>query len=263
VKHNLLRLSEAALDLELGVGSVVNAETFDELEGLVKLALLTDCRFLQAKHDFDLLTQPSYLAWWDGTVVPRLLVLESSYVTDDFAVQFTTIDYGRKPIATRCHIHHLATAVNARGEVCYCKRLRDRPEWSAGNLQAESLRQVVAGPLNLRLSAEVTPQNCGIVCPYMDLNELIAAISGMLPCRRPNCSRGTRTSSDPRCRSSPARERVDTGVQQRLVSGRGRAERSGADLCRLGTDRDRRRLDRRGGVIDQVLRRTRERLGAD
>lgn len=182
VKHNLLRLSEAAPDLELGVGSVVNAETFDELEGLVKLALLTGCRFLQAKHDFDLLARPSYLAWWDGTVVPRLLVLESRYATDDFAIQFTTIDYGRKPIATRCHIHHLATAVNARGEVCYCKRLRDRPEWSAGNLQTESIRRVVAGPLNLRLSAEVTPQNCGIVCPYMDLNELIDdAVSNPLP----------------------------------------------------------------------------------
>jgi radical SAM protein with 4Fe4S-binding SPASM domain len=99
--------------------------------------------------------------------------MEMKYHTTHFGIQYTTTDYTRNPKALTCHIHHLATAINAEGQVAYCKRLRDKPEWSAGNLSKDSLVSILGGKRNKNLSRDITPQNCGINCPYIELNEYI------------------------------------------------------------------------------------------
>lgn len=176
VRQGLRRLTAAATAADVGIGAVVNRETVGELEGLVRTARQTGCQFFQAKPDCELVAGAAYRDWWAEEVVPRLRALEGRYGTERFFVQYSTPDYGRPTAARRCHIHHLATAVNARGEYAYCKRLRDRSDWAAGNLGEAPLLDIVAGRRNLRLSEEVTPHNCGIACPYQGLNELLESV---------------------------------------------------------------------------------------
>jgi MoaA/NifB/PqqE/SkfB family radical SAM enzyme len=157
----------------VGLGSVLNPDNISELVGLVDFAYRTSCKFFQAKHDFELLAQPWYTAWWSEQVTLVLSGMEKAGSYGTMTLQYTDADYARKPTATKCHIHHLTTAINASSEYVYCKRLRDKPEWSAGNLRDAPLRDILSGPKNSELSADVTPQNCGINCPYIELNELI------------------------------------------------------------------------------------------
>jgi molybdenum cofactor biosynthesis enzyme MoaA len=173
VTDNLVGLTAQGTATEVGLGSVVNPENVSELEGLAWTARATGCRFFQAKHDFELLADPGYNAWWSDVVVPRLRALEHAHAPYGLSIQFSDTDYSRAPKASRCHIHHLTTAINAESDWAYCKRLRDRPEWAAGNLKVHSIREVVAGERNRALSEQVTPHSCGIACPYLELNELL------------------------------------------------------------------------------------------
>lgn len=173
VRQNMMRISAAGGRVELGLGSVINPETAPDIEGLARFAFETGCGFFQAKHDFELLESSEYARWWREDVVPLLRRIETEYRPRGLAVQFTLADYTRRPTAERCHIHHLTTAVNARGDYAFCKRLRDRPDWAAGNVGDASLREVLASKRNQELSRDVTPQNCGINCPYLGLNEFI------------------------------------------------------------------------------------------
>jgi hypothetical protein len=157
----------------VGLGSVLNPDNISELVRLVDFAYRTSCKFFQAKHDFELLSEPWYAAWWSEQVVMVLATLEKRATYGTMTLQYTDVDYLRQPTATRCHVHHLTTAINANSEYVYCKRLRDKTEWSAGNLKHTSLQDILSGAKNSELAAAVTPQSCGINCPYIELNELI------------------------------------------------------------------------------------------
>jgi MoaA/NifB/PqqE/SkfB family radical SAM enzyme len=172
LERNVRQLSEQST-CAVGLGSVLNPDNVCELTELVEFAYRTSCKFFQAKHDFELLSQPSYATWWSEQVVRILSAMEKAGTYGGMKLQYTDVDYSRQPTAMKCHIHHLTTAINAKSEYVYCKRLRDKPEWSAGNLRNTSLGDILSGATNTQLSADVTPQNCGINCPYIELNELI------------------------------------------------------------------------------------------
>jgi len=173
LRENLAYFNALASTTEVGIGAVVNPDTFSELAGLAELASETGCSYLQAKHDFDLLARAEYTEWWARKVVPQLRELADQFRSIGLAIHFTETDYTVAPRSRRCHIHHLTTAINAESNYSYCKRLRDKPEWAAGNLAKEPLQQILSGERNQKLSREVTPQNCGINCPYLGLNDLI------------------------------------------------------------------------------------------
>jgi MoaA/NifB/PqqE/SkfB family radical SAM enzyme len=177
VRGNLTGLHELAgargSAIEVGIGAVINPDNVADLPGLAAFAYETGCKYLQTKHDFELLPFKHYTEWWEREVVPQLVALKAHYAPLNFGIQFTTADYTRAPTALTCHIHHLTTAINAEGEVVYCKRLRDKTEWATGNVGEEPLADILHGERNRQLSQDVTPQNCGINCPYIELNEHI------------------------------------------------------------------------------------------
>jgi len=173
VRENLAEFNAGNGKVDVGIGSVINPDTFSELPGLAQMAFETGCRFFQAKHDFDLLSRPEYISWWAETAVPALELLSGQYRSLGLGIQFTVADYNALPRSRKCHIHHLATAINAESDYSYCKRLRNTPAWVAGNLAEDSLTEILRGERNQQLSREVTPQNCGINCPYLGLNDLI------------------------------------------------------------------------------------------
>ncbi|MCH9021304.1 MAG: class I tRNA ligase family protein [Planctomycetes bacterium] len=186
LKRNLTHLNQLAEErdaaIEIGIGSVVNYDNFSDVEKLADFAFETGCKYIQVKPDFELLLQRDYTDWWADDVASVLRGLESKYSDTPFSIHYTDTETTREPVARTCHIHHLSTSINATSELTYCKRLRDKSDWSPGNLAHDSLKTILKSDRNKKLSIEITPQNCGILCPYLELNEHIESlVSSDLP----------------------------------------------------------------------------------
>jgi hypothetical protein len=114
------------------------------------------------------------MTWWTTNVVPLLQNLEKKCTEKSFGIQYSTTQYHLMlPKAKKCHIHNLVTAVNASGNLVYCKRARYKDDWSAGNIRSKTMKDVLYSDRNRQLNHKITPQNCGIICPYIELNDFI------------------------------------------------------------------------------------------
>lgn len=179
VKKNLIEfnmlIKRKNYQTSVGVGSTLNYNNVNDVAKMVEFVYLSGCEYFQGKHDFELLSDTAYLMWWKNTVQPLMSGLEQKYAPKQFKIDYTHTDYTRKPISKHCYVHHLATAINACGDVVYCKRLRDKADWYLGNAKRQSLRTIFTGSRNRKLCQEVVPQNCGVICPYLELNDFIAS----------------------------------------------------------------------------------------
>jgi len=179
IENNIVKFNEltrhSGSKTIAGIGSTINYINFNDTSKLADFAYQAGCKYFQAKHDFTLLKDTVYLAWWKNTAMPIFKELESQYAPKQFSVDYTETDYLRKPLAQYCYVHHLAAAINADGDVAYCKRLRDRKASHLGNARRQSLKSIFTGDRNRKLCQEIIPQNCGVICPYLELNDFIAS----------------------------------------------------------------------------------------
>jgi MoaA/NifB/PqqE/SkfB family radical SAM enzyme len=160
----------------VGIGSTVNYENISDVAKLTVVAYQTGCHYFQIKHDFELLEDFAYLLWWDTTVIPLMKMIEHRYTSEHFKIDYSsTTDYTRQPLSRHCYVHHLATAIVATGDVVFCKRLRHKTDWYLGNAKKQPLKKIFADRINKELCQVIVPQNCGVTCPYLELNDFIAS----------------------------------------------------------------------------------------
>ena len=105
--------------------------------------------------------------------------LSSELANDRFGLQYPdSTEFGPLDRSPTCHVHRLHTAITADGRVSYCKRTRDRHEWSLGSVHEKSLREIFDGERHRALVGEVTPSTCGVVpCPLKEANVLLQTIA--------------------------------------------------------------------------------------
>jgi MoaA/NifB/PqqE/SkfB family radical SAM enzyme len=178
VKKNLSDFNTLVKDSKsktiVGIGATINYENISEVAKLTIFANQTGCKYFQIKHDFGLLEDFAYLLWWDNTVVPLMKMIERKYTSEQFTIDYSsTTDYSREPLSTHCYVHHLATAIIASGDVVFCKRLRHKTDWYLGNAKKQPLKKIFADKINKELCKVIVPQNCGVTCPYLELNDFI------------------------------------------------------------------------------------------
>jgi hypothetical protein len=85
-------------------------------EPLAHPAALDCIDYFQAKRDLEMISEEAYAQWWSVEVVPRLVELEQRYAGAEFAIHYTKVNYSIRLRSLRCHIHRLATAINAEAQ---------------------------------------------------------------------------------------------------------------------------------------------------
>jgi|GEM_PF-6749578 len=162
--------------INVGIGSTINEDNFSEIEHLIGFAHDCGCDYFQAKHDYNQIGISSYQCWWLNVVVPFLRKMEDRYTTNNFKIHFTISDYTKRHNVKGCHIHSLCTAITSSSEYVFCKLLRDRIDFSAGNLKNSSLKDILVYNASEERNNLVTPRNCGKLCSYRVLNEYLEGI---------------------------------------------------------------------------------------
>ena len=64
-------------------------------------------------------------------------------------------------------------AINAVGQVCFCKNTRDNPDFQLGSLHERSLEAIWNDDRVRDLEARIHPRNCATFCKNMDINRAV------------------------------------------------------------------------------------------
>jgi hypothetical protein len=81
-----------------------------------------------------------------------------------------------KDVAKHCYAHFFQGAINAKGELLFCKNCRDSNKYRLGNVNEECLHDIWSKNTTRRLEETLCPANCGLFCKNSKLNETLEEI---------------------------------------------------------------------------------------
>jgi MoaA/NifB/PqqE/SkfB family radical SAM enzyme len=75
-----------------------------------------------------------------------------------------------------CYAHFFQGAINAKGELLFCKNCRDSNKYRLGNINEQCLHDIWSKNSTRKLEEQLCPANCGLFCKNSKLNETIEEI---------------------------------------------------------------------------------------
>jgi len=158
----------------LGVAFLANRENANSLEDFVEILIKSNCDYLQVRRDNYI--KKNEKVWWNENIGKKcdelakytrtkgLDILSEGYVSSQ-----KFIDYPSK-----CHAHSFVMAINAEGNVTFCKNTKDNPKFYIGNLNKKTFSDIwLKSEINKKLEENINPRNCATFCKSMQINTAI------------------------------------------------------------------------------------------
>ena len=104
--------------------------------------------------------------WWISKIYKKkgLDILSEGYVSSQKYVDYPT----------KCHAHFFVMAINAEGNVTFCKNTKDNPKFYIGNLYKKTFSDIwLSSKINQKLEKDIKPKNCATFCKNMQINTAI------------------------------------------------------------------------------------------
>ena len=73
-------------------------------------------------------------------------------------------------VAQSCHAHFFMIAIQAEGDVGYCKNARGAEKFSIGNINQMTLKEIWDGQKTKEIESWCRPNNCGLYCKHIQMN---------------------------------------------------------------------------------------------
>lgn len=77
---------------------------------------------------------------------------------------------------TTCYAHFFMLVITAEGQVTFCKSARGEPDFYIGNILEKSLKEIWDDPITKKIESWVRPNNCGLFCRHMAINNTMEDI---------------------------------------------------------------------------------------
>jgi len=85
-----------------------------------------------------------------------------------------------------CYAHFFMLSILAEGHVSYCKNARGEEKFYIGNINKNSLKEIWEGEKTKEIEKWVRPNNCGLFCKHMAINNTMEEITNPDPDITPN-----------------------------------------------------------------------------
>lgn len=172
VKRLVMEKEQNNKDLVVGVRMLINRVNIDTAIELVKIFRDTNLDYIQfASSQFDKkdITKgkkfKKILKEIDTVKNPKTKIQTSGYVIEQ-----------NKDYPKHCYAHFFQGAINAKGELLFCKNCRDSNKYRLGNINEECLHDIWSKNSTRKLEDSLCPGNCGLFCKNSKLNETIEEI---------------------------------------------------------------------------------------
>ena len=178
VINNLSRIGKLKKKIKskttLGVAFLANRQNADSLEDFIEILINSNCDYLQVRRDNYIKEQEK--KWWADNIGKRceklakytkkkgMDILSEGYVSFQKYVKYPK----------KCFAHNFVMAINAEGNVTFCKNTKDNPKFYIGNLYKKTFSDIwLNSEINKQLEKNIKPKNCATYCKNMQINKAI------------------------------------------------------------------------------------------
>jgi GTP 3',8-cyclase len=102
-------------------------------------------------------------------------------LTTTYMVAQENLDYPKT-----CYAHFFMIAILAEGYVTFCKNARGEDNFYIGNINDKSLKEIWDDVKNKEIEKWVRPNNCGLFCKHMSINNTMEDLMNPVPNMSPN-----------------------------------------------------------------------------
>ena len=178
VINNLTRIGKLKKKIKskttLGVAFLANRENADSLEDFVETLINSNCDYLQVRRDNYI--KEDEKKWWHENVGKKCQKLAKytrkkgmDILTEGYVSFQKYVKYPKK-----CYAHNFVMAINAEGNVTFCKNTKDNPKFYIGNLNKKTFSDIwLKSEINKKLEENINPRNCATFCKNMQINKAI------------------------------------------------------------------------------------------
>ena len=179
------RKSELKSNLNIGIRTLATPENIHSLEEFANRIKNLNIDYYQLAPDQFSNDKGEF---WNNEETQKVFkniqnILESNGIkllTTTYMVAQENLDY-----PTTCYAHFFMIAILAEGNVTFCKNARGEDNFYIGNINDKSLSEIWDDVKTKKIEEWVRPNNCGLFCKHMSINNTLEGIlnpdSGMSP----------------------------------------------------------------------------------
>ena len=164
------RKKEKNSNLNIGVRTLVTPENVYSLENFAHLIKHMNIDYYQLAPD-QFSTDKG--VFWNNEKTQRIfsnvksILLPSNIklLTTTYMSSQENLDYPRT-----CYAHFFMLTITAEGHLTFCKNARGEEDFYIGNMYKNSLKEIWEGEKTKEIEKWVRPNNCGLFCKHMAIN---------------------------------------------------------------------------------------------
>jgi MoaA/NifB/PqqE/SkfB family radical SAM enzyme len=180
------RKTERKSNLNIGVRTLVTPENITTLENFVRIIRNENINYYQIAPDQFSSDKGEF---WNAKEsqeifknVKHILVENKiNLLTTTYVAAQENLDY-----PTTCYAHFFMLAILAEGYVTFCKNARGEEKFYIGNIYKNSLEEIWNDTTTKNLEKWVKPNNCGLFCKHMSINNTMEDLMNPDPNMSPN-----------------------------------------------------------------------------
>jgi GTP 3',8-cyclase len=162
--------------LNIGVRILVTTENINSLLNFADTIKNIEINYLQISPDQ--YTKDKGEFWYSEASQNIFKKLEKKL--KKFNIKLLTSNYvwgqDQLDIAQKCYAHFFQLALCAEGDLMFCKNARGEKKFIIGNIYKTSLKEIWNSDLNKKLESWVKPNNCGLYCKHIHMNNSLEKI---------------------------------------------------------------------------------------
>lgn len=185
---NLLskRKTELKKEINIGIRTLVTKDNVSTLENFANLIKDLNINYFQLAPDQYTEDKGEF---WNSEKTQNIFknvkdILQPSGISllsTGFLKAQENLDY-----PTTCYAHFFKTAILAEGHFAYCQHARDNEKFYSGNIYNNTLKEIWESPKNKEIEKWVRPNNCGLFCKHMLINNTMEDVMHPNPNMSPN-----------------------------------------------------------------------------
>ena len=162
--------------LNIGVRILITPSNINSLSGLA--AKFKDIKINYIQVAPDQYTNDKGKFWYSEenqkkfkTFEEDLKLLNIKLLTSNYVWGQDKLDFPQK-----CYAHFFQLALCAEGDLIFCKNARGEKKFIIGNIYKNTLKEIWSSKTNKELESWVKPNNCGLYCKHIDMNNSMERI---------------------------------------------------------------------------------------
>ena len=180
------RKTDRKSDLNIGVRALV---TPDNIHAIVNMAhLIKDLNIDYYQLAPDQFTSDKGKFWNSEETQNIFYQVKEILSENNIKLLTTTFMEAQENLdkPTTCYAHFFMITITAEGHVAFCKNARGEADFYIGNIFEKTLKEIWGDTITKKIESWVKPNNCGLFCKHMSINNTMEDITNPSPNQSPN-----------------------------------------------------------------------------